>query len=179
MFILYVWKVQTQLKEWPMKYWLRSLCTHLITHGGESPQKTDCAAHWEWCQNPLPSTGTRTGQISSASLGLQLAQKFQHLLQDPALCCAHRNALSRKAHVYKDPCCKGQLAGSGYPAEHSLDPTKNSSIPVVFILLSLSNVPAWAKVTAGNGQPCLVTLRGDGSWVVHFPCINMASYKTP
>lgn len=54
----------------------------------------------------------------------------------------------------RTPCCKGQPAGSGYPAENILDPTKNSFIPVVLILLSLSNVQAWAKVTTENGQSC-------------------------
>lgn len=69
----------------------------------------------------------------------------------------------------RTPCCKGQLAGSGYPAEHSLDPTKNSSIPVVLILLSLSNVRVWAKVTAGNGQSCLVMLKGEWQFGCVFP----------
>lgn len=161
-----------------MKYWLRNLCAHLITHVGETPPgrlivlpiENDVKIHYLQQEQELAKS-------PSASPGLGLARKFQHLLLDCDFCCACRNALSRRAHIYKDPLL--QRAGSGYPAEHSLDPTKNSFIPVVLILLSLSNVQAWAKVTAENGQSCLVTPKGDGNLVVYFPCINITSYKTP
>lgn len=144
---------------------------HTFNHtcGRNPPWKTDCAPHQEWCQNPLPSTGTRTGQISKcskASPGLELARKFQHLLQDPDFCCACKNALSGRAHIYKDPLLQRAASWIQYPAENILDPTKNSFIPVVIILLSLSNVQAWAKVTTENGQSCC---NAEGWW--QFGCV--------
>lgn len=58
----------------------------------------------------------------------------------------------------KTPCCRGQPAGSGYPVVHSLDPSKNSSILLVLILLYLCHIQEWAKVMFENGQFYLITV---------------------
>lgn len=73
-----------------------------------NPQKTDCAAHWEWCQKPLPSTGTRTGQISKCFSRLIVGKEIP---ASPAgswlLLC------TQKCSAWKSPRLQGPPAAKG------------------------------------------------------------------
>lgn len=169
MFILYVWKVQTQLKEWPMKYWLRSLYTDLITHVGETPLKDWLCCPWR----TMPESINFNSKKNWPRLqGLSQSPQAKGWQETSSICCRILSSavytellLPQEPTSMKTSCCKGQPAGSGCLSVHSWEPSRNSSTLVVPLWLYLTNASEWAKVTAENGQSCLGELKGDGGLV--------------
>lgn len=117
MFILYVWKVQTQLKEQPMKYWFRSLYTDLITHVGETPLKDWLCCPWR----TMPESVNFNSKKNWPRLqGLSWSPQAKGWQETSSICCRILSSavytellLPQQPTSMKTSWCKGQPAGSG------------------------------------------------------------------
>lgn len=78
----------------------------------ETPWKTDCAAHWEWCQKPLPST--RAGQISKCLSRLIVGKKIPASPAGPwFLLCTQKCSAWKSPHLQGPPAAKGSWLDLG------------------------------------------------------------------
>lgn len=126
-----------------MEYGLKSLYMNFIAHVGKAPLEDRLHCPLRMMSKSINFNRNRIWpKLQMLRWPLQaygLARSFQHLLQDPVLFCLQNCSFHNSTHL-RTPCCKWQPAGPRNPVLHSLDPSNNLSILLVFILLYLCHI---------------------------------------
>lgn len=150
------------------------------------PWKIDYIARREWCPNPLTSTQTGSGPNSKCSDSLSRLWVGKKLPASAAGFCLlvllTELLLPQQPTCMRTPCCKGQPAGPRYPVLHSLDPSNNSSVLWVFILLYLCHGQEGKRSHLKMAFFFLVAQEDDGNSrrvARYFPLANTAHLKSP